>query len=518
MSLSHGLVCGGKCSLPAQALEAARLQVERVRTIHELLDRVAAQPLDVVLLVPPLPTGDVPAVIASIIEREPGLPVVVLMRESEARGAVRAVQAGATDVLFDSAGPEEIAGGLRRAADRFMHRSLAVKLAPHVQNVPEVESILGESEAAGQIRSQVAKIASSPAMTILIQGESGTGKDLVARTIHVASSRASKPFVPINCTAIPETLLESELFGHEQGAFTDARHRKPGMLELADGGTAFLDEVGEPGLSLQSKLLRFLEERSFRRLGSTRDISVDVRIVAATNRDLAQAVRQGRFRRDLYYRLRVVPIMLPPLRDHAEDVPILARHFLAHHCRRFHKRFDGFHPDALRRLVQYTWPGNVRELKNTIERVVLLEEGPVVRPEMLWLGETATPRLRESDSRRTGGDELNLERLELRALMRALEITGGNRTEAARLLGVSRDTVRARIKQHGIRIRTTATAPEDAPGDRGRDRSARSVTRRAGSAAPVVDSSTNPAASPPRTAPKETPHPAARVDGRTTPR
>lgn len=510
MSSSHGLVLGGDCSLPVRALEAARLQVERVRTIDELLARVAAHPPDVVLLVPPIPSSDVEKAIGAIIGREPGLPVVVLMRESEARGAVRAVQAGAIDVLFDSAGPEEITAGLRRAADRFMHRSLAVKLAPHVQSVPEVESILGDSEAARLVRAQVAKIASSPAMTILIQGESGTGKDLVARTIHVASARAPKPFVPINCTAIPDTLLESELFGHERGAFTDARHRKPGLLELADGGTAFLDEVGDPGLPLQSKLLRFLEERSFRRLGSTRDISVDVRIVAATNRDLASAVRQGRFRRDLYYRLRVVPVMLPPLRERPADVPVLARHFLEHHCRRFHKRFDGFHPDALRRLAEYSWPGNVRELKNAIERVVLLEDGPVVRSEMLWLGETQTPPLPEPHSRRTAGDELNLERLELRALMRALEIAGGNRTEAARLLGVSRDTVRARIKQHGIRFATTATTPVDAP--------APPATRRAGPAAPVAVRSTSPAGAPPRTAPASTDDSAAPVDGRTTPR
>jgi DNA-binding NtrC family response regulator len=440
--------------IPQHRLRAAGVALERSASREEFFARVAAHPPDVVLLAPPLPAGDLEETIGGLLQSEPGLPVVVLLSRADAPGAVRAIRAGALDVLFDDAEPEGIAAALRKAADRFMQRSLAVALAPYVRPAPGVDSIIGTSGAARRLRAQVAKIATSEAMTILIQGESGTGKDLVAKTIHTSSPRASRPFVPINCTAIPDALLESEFFGHERGAFTDARDRKPGLLELADGGTAFLDEVGELGLGLQAKLLRFLEERCFKRLGGTTDIAVDVRIIAATNLDLARAVKQERFRRDLFYRLRVIPITLPALRDRADDVPLLADHFLQHHCQKFRKKFEGFHPDAVKRLQEHPWSGNIRELKNVIERVVLLEEGPLVLPEMLWLTEPAPSAAPVGDSGSPVPEECNLARLELGALMRALEIAGGNQSEAARLLGVSRDTVRARIKKHGIQVET----------------------------------------------------------------
>jgi two-component system response regulator AtoC len=311
-----------------------------------------------------------------------------------------------------------------------------------------IDRIIGTSAATHRLRETVRKVARSQAMTILLQGESGTGKDLVAQALHEESARAETPYVPINCSAIPESLMEAEFFGHEPGAYTDAKERKLGLFELAHTGSALLDEVAEFPLGVQAKFLRFLEERRFRRLGGTADIDVDVRILAGTNVDLTEAVRLGRFRADLYYRLRVVPIAVLPLRERPEDIPPLARFFLDHYSRRLRKRFEEFAPESMHRLVLHPWPGNVRELKNAIERVVLLEEGPTVRPEMLVLGEGAAT----APLRATGSEELRFEQLELRALVRALELSQGNLSGAARMLGVSRDTVRYRMEKHAIRI------------------------------------------------------------------
>jgi len=313
-----------------------------------------------------------------------------------------------------------------------------------------VARIIGTSTAAVRLRETVRKVAQSQAMTILLQGESGTGKDLVAQALHEESPRASGPYVPINCSAIPENLMEAEFFGHEPGAFTDARQTKQGLFELADRGSALLDEVAEIPAAMQAKFLRFLEDRRFRRLGGTVDHEVDVRILAGTNVDLADAVRVAHFRADLYYRLRVVPITVPPLRERPEDIPPLARFFLDTYSRRFRKRFEEFAPGAMHRLVLHGWPGNVRELRNVIERVVLLEEGPAVRPEMLVLGD-GTPSV---PLRATGGEDLRLDQIGLRALVRALELSGGNLSGASRMLGISRDTVRYRMEKHGIRVET----------------------------------------------------------------
>jgi transcriptional regulator with PAS, ATPase and Fis domain len=313
-----------------------------------------------------------------------------------------------------------------------------------------VERIIGTSAATARLRETVRKVARSQAMTILLQGESGTGKDLVAQALHEESDRARGPYVPINCSAIPDNLMEAEFFGHEPGAYTDARESKPGLLELAHRGAVLLDEVAEIPLGVQAKFLRFLEDRRFRRLGSTNDVDVDVRVIAGTNVDLGAAVQQGRFRADLYYRLRVVPITVLPLRERPEDIPALARFFLDHYRRQLRRRFDCFEPEAMRRLLVHAWPGNVRELRNAIERVVLLEEGPVVRSEMLILGESASA----APAPAAAGEDLRLGHVELRTLVRALELSAGNLSRAARLLGVSRDAVRYRMGKHAIRMET----------------------------------------------------------------
>jgi transcriptional regulator with PAS, ATPase and Fis domain len=317
-------------------------------------------------------------------------------------------------------------------------------------------AILGRSPGIVALRRDLAHIAASATSTVLVLGETGTGKELVARAIHESSSRAAAPFLAVNCSAVPATLLEQEFFGYEAGAFTDARKRKPGLLEAADGGTIFLDEIGELDPGLQAKFLRFLEDGRFRKLGGTADVDVDVRFVAATNVDLEDLTRRGTFRKDLYYRLQVITLTVPPLRDRPEDVPLLARHFLEYYATRFHKPIERFSPEAVQALTAYAWPGNVRELRNAVERVVLLEDRPVIDASALRLGGRA-----ELDRRATldahapaVGDDLDLERLDLDALVRALARVHGNISRAARLLGISRDTVRYRMKKHGVRLET----------------------------------------------------------------
>jgi len=297
------------------------------------------------------------------------------------------------------------------------------------------------------VKELLRKVAASPASTVLLIGESGTGKDLAAKVIHFASEREGGVFQNITCSALPETLLESELFGHERGAFTDAKHQKPGLLEQADGGTVFLDEIGEMTPMLQAKLLRFLEEKAFRRVGGTVDLHVNVRVVAATNRNLEEAVASGRFREDLYYRLRVVPVVLPPLRERMGDIPLLVNHFLEMFRVEFRKRVTSVSGEAMRALEAYGWPGNVRELKNAVERAVLLAEEERLSPGAFSFGPAGRAAL---DGFRLPPAGIDLEELERDLVVQALKRTGGNQTHAARLLHLNRDQIRYRIEKFGL--------------------------------------------------------------------
>jgi transcriptional regulator with PAS, ATPase and Fis domain len=309
--------------------------------------------------------------------------------------------------------------------------------------------MVGRSARMRDVMDLIQKVRSSPA-TVLLEGESGTGKNVVAQAIHYGSPRGERPFVTITCSALTETLLESELFGHERGAFTDAKGQKKGLLEVADGGTAFLDEIGEMGPAMQAKLLRFLEEKTFKRVGGTRDIMVDVRVIAATNRVLEKDVQAGRFREDLYYRLRVIPITIPPLRERREDIPMLVQVFLDHYNQEFRKNTRGVSPEALDRLLAYAWPGNIRELRNIVERAMILED-----KEILDLTDLAM------NVRGGGGREaragatvplgaMTLEEMERQAIGMALERTSRNQVRAAKLLGISRDTLRYRMRKFGL--------------------------------------------------------------------
>jgi transcriptional regulator with PAS, ATPase and Fis domain len=289
------------------------------------------------------------------------------------------------------------------------------------------------------------KVAASPASTVLLTGESGTGKDLAAKVLHYASDRAARSFMNITCSALPEQILESELFGHERGAFTDARSQKRGLLESADGGTVFLDEIGEMAPALQAKLLRFLEEKTFKRVGGVADIRVDVRVIAATNRTLEDEVKKGRFREDLYYRLNVLPIVLPPLRARAEDVPALVHFFVDSFNVEFKKRVRGVTDEAMRRLQTYGWPGNIRELRNAVERAMLLVEGPELALEHFPLASGLGARLTEGVELPAAG--IDLEQLERSLVVQALERSGWNQTRAATQLGLNRDQIRYRIEK-----------------------------------------------------------------------
>jgi two-component system response regulator AtoC len=298
------------------------------------------------------------------------------------------------------------------------------------------------------------KVTESDAATVLLRGENGTGKDLFARAIHYRGKRADGPFMDVACTAMPETLLESELFGYEKGAFTDARATKRGLLEMADGGTLFLDEIGDMPLLSQVKLLKVIESRTFKRLGGTADQHVDIRIIAATNRDLEAAVRDGRFREDLYYRLKVIPIVLPPLRERTDDIPLLLEHFMTRYNAEFHKAFRHVSPAAHRLLMAYAWPGNVRELRNLVERILILEKGDTILPEHLPSEITSAvdrDDVTAAPARfRLPPAGISLEAVERDFVRQSLEATDGNQTRAAQLLGISRDALRYRMQKFGL--------------------------------------------------------------------
>ena len=320
---------------------------------------------------------------------------------------------------------------------------------------PQKREVIAESGPMREVLNFVRRVSASEATTILLEGENGTGKDLVAKTLHYQSLRQAEPFIAINCAAIPETLLESELFGYEKGAFTDARSQKRGIFELADRGTLFLDEIGEIPLMLQAKLLRVLEEMTFRRLGGLKDIKLDLRVIAATNKNLREAVKEGAFRQDLYFRLNVIQILIPPLRERVEDILPMARFFIEHYNRKFRRNIEGVSDAAAKLLVEHDWPGNVRELRNAIERAMILEEGAqitaaslpiaITRPEG-GAGHAVAAAPAEASS-----DGLSLEENERNLLVKALEKTDGNQTQAARLLRITRDTLRYKMKKFNLR-------------------------------------------------------------------
>jgi len=322
------------------------------------------------------------------------------------------------------------------------------------ETAPQRREVIAESAPMREVVNFVRRVAASEATTILLDGENGTGKDLIAKTLHYQSMRQAEPFIAINCAAIPDSLLESELFGYEKGAFTDARQQKRGIFELADKGTLFLDEIGEIPLMLQAKLLRVLEEQTFRRLGGLKDINLDLRVVAATNKNLREAVKEGAFRQDLYFRLNVIQISIPPLRDRVDDILPLTRFFIDHYNRKFKRSIEGVSDAAAKLLLSHDWPGNVRELRNAIERAMILEESALITAPSLPITVAHSEHaavLPAAPAAEAVSDGLSLEDNERNLLARALEKTNGNQTQAARLLRVTRDTLRYKMKKFNLR-------------------------------------------------------------------
>ncbi|MGE3489032.1 MAG: sigma-54-dependent transcriptional regulator, partial [Vicinamibacterales bacterium] len=401
--------------------------------------------VDLVLLDIGLPDGSGLSVLKQIKETDPDTLVIMLTGQTGIQTAVEAMKNGAFHYANKPFDLDEVTLLVEKALETTQLRREVRTLRARQAQPFSPESIVGESAPIVAVRSMLQKIAVSPASTVLLTGDSGTGKDLAAKVIHYSSSRAARPFMNITCSALPETLLESELFGHERGAFTGADRQKRGLLESADGGTVFLDEIGEMVPLLQAKLLRFLEEKSFKRVGGAADIKVDVRVIAATNRSLQEEVKKGHFREDLFYRLNVMAVPLPPLRDRRDDVPRLLHHYIDSFNLEFRKKIQGISAGALKALQAYPWPGNVRELRNAVERAMLLTDGNELNESHFPMLNAADPELSTGMGLPAGG--INLEELERSLVVQALERSAWNQTKAATLLGLNRDQIRYRIEK-----------------------------------------------------------------------
>jgi two-component system, NtrC family, response regulator AtoC len=430
----------------AERLRADGYEVVEASTGQEALDRVA-DGVDLVMLDYKLPDIDGVTVLRQIKEQHSDILVILLTAYATVETAVEAMKIGAYHFANKPFNLDEISLTVARALETTQLRREVRALRTSQAQPYAFDRIVGESAVLVGLRELLRKVAASPASTVLLTGESGTGKDLAAKVLHFNSQRANRPFVNITCSAIPEALLESELFGHERGAFTDARQQKRGLFEQADGGTVFLDEIGEMVPALQAKLLRFLEEKAFKRVGGSHDIKVDVRVIAATNRNLEEQVRTGLFREDLFYRLNVLPIVLPSLRAHLDDVPALVTFYIDLFNREFRKNVRGTSPDAARELRTYGWPGNIREVRNAVERAMLLAEG-------LWLEPHDFPavaaRRQAAPDIALPAEGVDLEQLEKSLVVQALERSGHNQTRAATLLGLNRDQIRYRVEKFGL--------------------------------------------------------------------
>lgn len=429
-----------------ERLTADGYQVLEAEDIATALSLLKGQSVDLALIDLRLPDGDGIHLMRQGHRLRPDLTVLIITAHSSIQNAVEAMKSGAYDYVSKPFDMDELSLTVRRALEsQTMRRTLSTEIEQKKKRFG-IASLIGDSEKSRAIKDIVCRVAASDSTTVLLLGETGSGKDMIARAIHYESARVEKPFMNITCTAMPETLIESELFGYEEGAFTNAKGQKAGLFELAHNGTVFLDEIGDMPPNLQAKLLRVLEEKTFRRIGGTGDIHVDCRVIAATNRDLAHMIEEGKFREDLYYRLSTVPILLPPLRDRGEDIPQLAEHFLDVYMRKFARVFTGFSETAMNKLLAYAWPGNVRELRNVIERAVLLSLGDTIEAHDIVLGRVENPtQARHPVILPPGG--LKLSEVERSLVEQALERTQGNQTQAAALLGISRDQMRYKIEK-----------------------------------------------------------------------
>lgn len=431
-----------------QKLSTWNLDVAEAQDGQHALKKMNDETLDLVILDVNLPDTGGLELLKKIKTKWKEIPVIMITAYGSISDAVQAMRNGAYDFITKPIDYIKLQGVLNRA---FETASLKSKLAYYEEKEKKqfnLENIVHKSKKMNQILEMTKTIASSETIIVLLQGESGTGKDLLAQTIHHLSRRSQGPYLVINCSTIPENLLESELFGYEKGAFTDAKQQKKGLIELAHDGTLFLDEIGTLSLPLQAKLLRFLETQSFKRVGGLRDIEVDIRVIAATNQDLETESRQGKFRMDLFYRLNVCPIHISPLRERREDILPLADHFIREYNLKFRKNIKGLDKATKEIFLDYDWPGNVRELKNAVERAMIFEEGTLVTPAHLPIklnGKSSLIHSPIETIQKT--NTLSLVKTERALLIQALQKTRGNKTRAAQILEVTRDTLRYKIKK-----------------------------------------------------------------------
>jgi DNA-binding NtrC family response regulator len=409
---------------------------DAVKIIHNEL-------IDLVLLDLKIPKLSGLEVLQKIKEYDPEVIIIMMTATKDARPAIEALKMGAYDYLMKPFELDELRQLLRNALETHQLRREVARLKLTQDGSKPIQAIYGESEGIKKVRQLIQIVAETPRTSILIQGESGTGKELVANAVYECSARSIQPFVKLNCAAIPENLLESELFGHEKGAFTDAKAMKKGLFELADGGTLFLDEISSMRLNLQPKILRVIENQTFRRIGGTSDIKIDVRVIAATNTDLAEMVRNKEFRDDLYYRLKVMEIILPPLRERPEDILLLSKLFLEQFNREFHRNIHRLGSETEELLLGYAWPGNVRELKNVMERGVILCQENILKPDHLPI------ELKKETEPAASNDflgKISLGEMEKRHILEVLKRVDGNKSQAAKVLDISRSTLREKLK------------------------------------------------------------------------
>src|SRR5665647_414991 len=435
-----------------QNLKRQGYEVVTAGSGEEALRLVREEQPDLVLLDIQLPGMSGIDVLEKIKDLDDDIIVIMVTANSGLENAVNAMRLGAYDYISKPFNLDELSIIVKKALEASDLKQEVVRLRTETKKNGPPE-IIGESRQIKYLMEVLEKVARSEASTVLLQGESGTGKELVAKWIHYSSNRAEKPFIAINCAAVPATLLESELFGHEKGAFTDAKASKKGLFELADGGTVFLDEIGDMEVGMQAKLLRFLEDRTFRRIGGAKVFTVDVRIISATNSDLQKSIEEKTFRNDLYYRLQVIPIFLPSLRERKEDIIPLATHFISLYNKDFNKKVQGIAATAERLMTDYSWPGNVRELKNVIERAIILGNDDTLLLEQLPLEIVSRASHDEAgapaSSFRLPPEGIDIEEVEKELIRQALEITDWNQSKAAKKLSLGIDAFRYRMKKFG---------------------------------------------------------------------
>jgi len=437
-----------------EALQSWSFGAVEAGSVAEALKHFKAELPAAVLLDIDLPDGSGLDVLREIKREHPEAIVIMITGNVQIDNTISALRGGAYDFIAKPINLEELRITIRNAIEtRHLRREVAQVRKERAREF-NFKQIVGESPAMKKMLALAAKVAESEVSSVLLQGESGTGKDLVAKAIHYGSQRSEGPFVAVNCAALPATLIESELFGYEKGAFTDAKARKEGLFEQAEGGTLLLDEIGELELSLQAKLLRVLEEGAFRRVGGLKDIPLDVRVLAASNRDLKTESEAGRFRLDLYYRLSIIQIDIPALRERGDDVLLLSQHYIDTIGAKLRRnRITGLTPEATAVFRKYDWPGNVRELRNVIERALILEDADQITTEYLPGSLLMSPRLEQSSATDVStrfvlpGEGIQLEETELSFVRQAIQRSGGNQTRAAELLGISRDQLRYRLKK-----------------------------------------------------------------------